>query len=372
MNNPSTFKPTFLTSAARRALLLPGTLILAIALAGCAEPPRQRKNVKELTAQEKQDYVDAVLKLKSTPSPYNSSLNWYDQFVAFHKQVYEHKIPDGTYQPDASQSEDAPSYEIGHKSPTFLPWHRKFLLMYEQALREVSGKDISLPYWDWTDEASTRAVFSKHFMGTGGVKEEGYAVLDGPFRKGAWEVKVFPVDAITKEEITTSYLVRSTLWVDSPFELPTATEMEACLELEPYDVAPWNDQVSGDKSFRSCLEGWSHGQGDSGNHMHNGTHVWVGGIPQDGGQTVMGSMAAFDTSPNDPAFFLHHANVDRIWARWQQRHGISYIPGDGRKGWNPQDSLFPFDQHPDDPRVKMNGNTVGDMLDVRELGYEYR
>lgn len=25
------------------------------------------------------------------------------------------------------------------------------------------------------------------------------------------------------------------------------------------------------------------------------------------------------TSPNDPAFFFHHANVDRMWTIWQNR-----------------------------------------------------
>ena len=26
------------------------------------------------------------------------------------------------------------------------------------------------------------------------------------------------------------------------------------------------------------------------------------------------------TSPNDPAFFFHHSNVDRMWTIWQQRN----------------------------------------------------
>jgi hypothetical protein len=39
---------------------------------------------------------------------------------------------------------------------------------------------------------------------------------------------------------------------------------------------------------------------------HNAVHRAVGG-----------NMAQAN-SPSDPVFFLHHANVDRIWAKWQQ------------------------------------------------------
>ncbi|WNG21650.1 tyrosinase family protein [Cystobacter fuscus] len=386
MDNSSTFPPTRLASAARRALLLLGMLLMASAPTGCSEAPRQRKNVKELTARERRDYVDAVLKLKSTPSPYDIHLSWYDQFVEFHRQVYY-------FRPRGQE------YQIGHESPTFLPWHRKFLLMYEQALREVSGKDITLPYWDWTDEASTQAVFSEDFMGLGGVEEQDYAVLRGPFRMDTWTLHVLPKDG------TTTYLVRATL--EDRSQLPTDEDISACLALHTYDAPPWDKTAgtdvgtdagtdAGTYSFRNCLEGWSHA-GTSHAHssdahlsedcapdasvpdasvpeprMHNGAHVWVGGMLSKDGKTIVGSMAAFDTSPNDPAFFLHHANVDRIWAQWQRSHGISYVPGDGREGWNPPDSLYPFDKHPDDPRVRKYGNTVGDMLDVRELGYEYQ
>ncbi|QRN93329.1 tyrosinase family protein [Archangium violaceum] len=352
---------SFLASPIRRALLLLGSLLVAGALAGCSEPVRQRKNVKDLTPQEKQDYVDAVLKLKSTPSPYDSQLSWYDQFVTFHKQVYHYRRKD-------KQNEDK-EYQVGHLSPSFLPWHRKFLLMYEQALREVSGKDISLPYWDWTDEASTHAVFSEDFMGRGGDTKEGHAVLQGPFRKGVWEVKVFSMDEKTKEELKIPYLVRSTLEMHDAPMLPTTADMDACLKVSAYDEAPWDDKADSSRSFRSCLEGWGHSSPD---HMHNAAHIWVGGI-YDSGPIPMGSMAALDTSPNDPAFFLHHANVDRLWALWEQRHGNSYVPnGEGNPGWNPEDSLYPFDEHPDDSRVKMSGNTVGDMIDLSRLDYEYR
>lgn len=36
---------------------------------------------------------------------------------------------------------------------------------------------------------------------------------------------------------------------------------------------------------------------------------------------IMGTMAA-NSSPNDPVFFLHHANMDRLWSAWIARTGI--------------------------------------------------
>ncbi|HSP79299.1 MAG TPA: tyrosinase family protein, partial [Myxococcaceae bacterium] len=312
------------------ALLL-GTLLVASALAGCSEPARQRKNIKDLTPAERQDFVNAVLALKRTPSPYDGTLSWYDQFVLFHRQVYEYR------RKDTHDNE----YQIGHESPTFLPWHRKFLFMYEQALSEVSGKDISLPYWDWTDTESLGVLFAEDFMGPSGDKDSGYAVLSGPFRKDTWKIQVFPKDQETKQEITTPWLIRRRGDEASPIvPLPTTADMEECLRVETYDVTPWNKCSDRAESFRNCLEGW--GTTNEDNHMHNTAHIWVGGVFMDNGMEVMGSMAAVDTSPNDPIFFLHHANVDRLWAEWQQRHGISYLPnGDGRPGWNPGESLYP-------------------------------
>lgn len=40
--------------------------------------------------------------------------------------------------------------------------------------------------------------------------------------------------------------------------------------------------------------------------LHGGGHWAVGGV-----------MAGFSASPQDPAFWLHHGMVDRVWALWQ-------------------------------------------------------
>ena len=72
-------------------------------------------------------------------------------------------------------------------------------------------------------------------------------------------------------------------------------------------------------SFRNYMEGHTGAWGiltqePFGDQMHGRVHLWVGA-----------SMGA-SSSPNDPAFWLHHANLDRIWSEWQDFHGVANFP----------------------------------------------
>ncbi|MGE5347514.1 MAG: tyrosinase family protein, partial [Acidithiobacillales bacterium] len=42
-------------------------------------------------------------------------------------------------------------------------------------------------------------------------------------------------------------------------------------------------------------------------------------------RTLGGDMATA-ASPTDPLFFLHHANIDRIWSEWQKAHPAQAPP----------------------------------------------
>lgn len=57
----------------------------------------------------------------------------------------------------------------------------------------------------------------------------------------------------------------------------------------------------------------------------------------------MGAM----TSPNDPIFFMHHAQIDRIWAIWQRKHpGVANYNDAERnvgQGHGPSDNMWPWD-----------------------------
>jgi tyrosinase len=97
--------------------------------------------------------------------------------------------------------------------------------------------------------------------------------------------------------------------------------------------------------------------------MHNVVHGWVGGSLSSGAvrPRIRGTML-LPTSPNDPVFFLHHANVDRLWAAWQAAHtGKTYEPKKGQDGNNADTAMAPFAGV--DPRRVEN---------ISHLGYRYR
>ena len=85
-------------------------------------------------------------------------------------------------------------------------------------------------------------------------------------------------------------------------------------------------------SFASALEG-----------IHNSGHVWVGG-----------SMGSIAFAPCDPAFWMHHCEIDRIWAAWQTAN-----PG--------QNPSLPGAAGTMDPWTE----TEVETRDITALGYTY-
>jgi tyrosinase len=74
------------------------------------------------------------------------------------------------------------------------------------------------------------------------------------------------------------------------------------------------------------------------------------------------------SSPSDPLFFLHHCNIDRLWAQWQtQNAGQNFAPASGGpQGHNLNDLMYPWD-----------GTTTtlsarpADVLNISALSYDY-
>ncbi|KUL24400.1 tyrosinase family protein [Actinoplanes awajinensis] len=241
-----------------------------------------RKSARNLTGPEKAAFVAAVKRLKAQTTGRN-----YDWFVTTHMTYFA----------------GVNGIRYAHQAPSFLPWHRQYLIEFERAL-QVYDPSVSVPYWDWTvDRSTSGAPFTADLLGGNGSGGNG-PVTTGPFAGATnWRINVGS---------TTATSLRRAMGTNT---LPTAAQVTSVLGVSAYDAAPWNSSATG--GMRNRMEGWTTP------NLHNTVHVWVGGH--------MGQQ----DSPNDPAFWLHHCNIDRLWSQWQTRWGFDaahYVPASGTAG----------------------------------------
>ena len=265
-----------------------------------------------MTAEEKSRFVAALVELKKE--------GHYDHLVHVHHRAMMEINPDPA-----------------HMGPAFLPWHRYYLRHLELDLQQIDP-GVTLPYWDWTrDQSYTGAPWTDDLMGGNGRLSGDGQVMTGPF---AYSTGNWPIVVKDKPE-DPAFLQR--FFLDPSF-LPGRRGVGRILRRIPYDASPWDFGTDPRGSFRAALE----------EGPHNRVHLWVGG------NMVSGA------SPNDPVFFLHHAMVDRLWARWQKLHPTErYKPATGGpRGHNRDDPMWPW-------RKEQPAVTPRSVLDHRDLGYSY-
>ncbi|OON72196.1 tyrosinase family protein [Streptomyces tsukubensis] len=243
-----------------------------------------RKNQRHLTKAEKRKFVAAVLELKRRGD--------YDAFVRTHVEYYVSDGDDGL--------------RVAHMAPSFLPWHRQFLLEFERALRKIDPS-VTVPYWDWTkDRTPASSLWSEDFLGGDGRRGD-RQVTTGPFAhaRGHWNI----VEGVSEDP----FLAREFGRPRDPIDLPTGEELARATAEGLYDVEPWDS--TSDHGFRNKLEGWTRGRGNQRFRNHNRVHRWIGG-------NMLGG-----ASVNDPVFWLHHSFIDLVWSRWQRAHpDAGYLP----------------------------------------------
>ncbi|WP_408601968.1 tyrosinase family protein [Pseudomonas sp. PLMAX] len=153
-----------------------------------------------------------------------------------------------------------------HGNWWFLPWHRAYLFHFESICQKVlSDPSFRLPYWNWTKDRSVPAAFWDERTS-----------LFQPNRE------ISPNDEV-EGDVTGRTLINRI--------------MNNNVDVLLYSGATRTDDQREPAS-----------QGELESTPHNGIHVFVGG--------EMGSFL----SPRDPIFWLHHANVDRLWRSWSELH----------------------------------------------------
>ena len=240
------------------------SLFLSSTIYACApgESPAIRKEWRELSDQERADYVNAVVCLHQKPSkmPQIKSPSRFDDVAFVHSAARK----------------------LAHGNPSFLPWHRAFLHTYETILKTDCGYKGTLPYWDWSlDSENPDVAFvwnPKTFGGDGQGPNK--CVADGPFK-----------------QFSTTFGSQGCLMRDFGNRFSGLKSNFKTWSPEAINfILTSNEDYA---RFRPDLEFGPHGA------MHN---------------AVGGGMASLVLSANDPIFMLHHNNIDRTWARWQEMH----------------------------------------------------
>jgi tyrosinase len=248
--------------------------------------PEVRKEWRELTDAEKAEYIRAAICLRELPKEKYAAIDAVT--TRMDDLVYTH----------FSLNNDI------HFVANFLPWHRWYTKLHEHLLRSECGFTGTQPYWDWSIDADAEDTINSPvfdpvtgFGGDGkrtGSDVPGFqrCVVDGPFANTnltlamGWPNMNDPgnrLHCFTRE-----------------FNGGLGTDGEGNQILGDMQATAYNSRVMNTiygfdtySDMSEMLEGLPHAQ------IHS---------------IIFGDMGPA-TSPNEPLFFLHHANVDRVWAK---------------------------------------------------------
>jgi hypothetical protein len=157
-----------------------------------------------------------------------------------------------------------------HGGRFFFAWHRMYLFFFERVLRDAAqDPTLTLPYWDYTDPQ--HADFPPEFASPDNGVGEINPLYDERRAPGLGQLV---------------HISASNTDIDD--------------QLTESDFSAFQDGVEG--------------------RIHGFVHCAVGNAC---GAPIMGLV---ETAANDPVFWLHHANVDRMWSCWSKRYSESSNP----------------------------------------------
>ena len=197
---------------------------------------------------------------------------------------------------------DKPGDREMHPYPGFLPWHRAFVLDFERELQAIEPA-VALPYWRFDKPAPK--VFSPDFMGADRKSARPYLASTNPLT--GWVTDQTPgIDRRALRNRDPAF---------DPMVNPVRVKDMERTTIFP-DFAPINSE------------------------LHSAAHL-----------AFEGFLENLDVSVRDPLFFLLHAGVDHMWAKFQSDREMqnpvnpgAYAKGKQRVGHNLDDTMWPWNQ----------------------------
>lgn len=231
---------------------------------------RIRKNANGLGNDERDRYIAALTKINATYAN-------YIQFVRTHSRDSTGSIG------------SLVSHRQAHSGSGFLPWHRAFVQHIERLLQSVDPS-VAVPYWKFDDNAPN--IFTAGFLGSNSAGN--FATLTG---------NLLDTWTLAGESLPQAGIQRKTPYGDGG---------HPALRTEAQTLALGGGTFLYG-SFRNSMETDPHNL----SHARSGFTDPNTGAPLPGASWVGGSPAI---APRDPLFFSLHANIDRLWAKWQFAH----------------------------------------------------
>lgn len=197
----------------------------------------------------------------------------------------------------------------------FLPWHRMFVYFYERRLRSVlNNPSFTLPYWNYSPDSAF------------------------PFQR-----EIPPQFRAASDPIYNA-LYRSSRVKAVNRGSPIDAGKEASMRLH---LAPSFSETT--FAPQGVILGFSNRLNG---HVHGNVHTLVG--------NSLG-LASVAWSGNDPLFWMHHSNIDRIWESWN----MAGYANPTTTTWLDKSFVFP-----DEFGTRVVA-TVRDFVSPAALGYAY-
>ncbi|HXZ01345.1 MAG TPA: tyrosinase family protein [Stellaceae bacterium] len=251
--------------------------------------------------------VNRMMTMTPEQNPLSWVFQWYTHWVkeppgmaSELNRIYPQ--PTAPYRALAQQMWETCQAHGGENEDFFLPWHRMFVYFFELIVRQASYEpSFTLPYWNYSNPAQR---------------------------------SIPPEFAVTSSPL---YRVNRNPGVNTGSQIPANLVTLGALNETVYSAN------GADEGFCATLDFGIHGN----------VHVWVGNSQ---------GMGSVPWAANDPIFWMHHCNIDRLWASWN-KHGCK---NPTYAAWLNQQFVF----------ADIQGNkvvaTVKDFNDISQLNYTYQ
>ena len=223
--------------------------------------------------------------------------NGFASYVKYYQGIADQTPPDQVAQTTWATCQHSGNVQ-SQQAQNFFLWHRMYLFYFEKVLQwAAEDPTLRLPYWNYTDPTQEQ--------------------VPSEFRN---------VSSVLYDDKRNPEINSGTKQLN-----PQSTNIDAVLKISNY------------LDYEFKIERGIHGY----------VHCTVGPT------CPVAHMGDVPVAGNDPIFYTHHANIDRMLSCWEAKYGVP------SGSWSTQKFSFP------DQAGNMVTRPVSEFLDTKKLGYVY-